>query len=274
MRSKRGNVLAIAGAALPLFIGAAGLATDTIQWTLWKRQLQRAADSAAIAGVYDRGCNGGLTTGATTRTATTLAIAHDLTINLHTCIAEERLSDGHLSGETSCQERPGHGDRRDPAAAAVQLDCSSRPRRRSRPPPRRRAFRRGRHPASKRLDTPRQLPIISAATRQCTCADCDVFSNSATRQCGGRQGKFRGDREHRRRRRGNRQLEQLHVDRYRPYSPPLADPFAGVTARSERHELHRRSALTANSTVRELRWQRARTTNCFSLAVKRFEQIG
>jgi hypothetical protein len=35
-----------------LVIGSAGLASDTIQWTLWKRQLQRAADSAAIAGVY------------------------------------------------------------------------------------------------------------------------------------------------------------------------------------------------------------------------------
>ena len=51
---KRGNALIIAGAALPLLVGSAGLATDTIQWTLWKRQLQRAADSAALAGVYDR----------------------------------------------------------------------------------------------------------------------------------------------------------------------------------------------------------------------------
>jgi hypothetical protein len=49
---KRGNALMIAGAALPLIIGAAGLASDTIQWALWKRQLQKAADSAAIAGVY------------------------------------------------------------------------------------------------------------------------------------------------------------------------------------------------------------------------------
>ena len=49
---KRGNALVIAGAALPLIIGSAGLASDTIQWVLWKRQLQRAADSAAIAGVY------------------------------------------------------------------------------------------------------------------------------------------------------------------------------------------------------------------------------
>ena len=51
---ERGNALIIMGAALPLLMGAAGLANDTIEWALWKRQLQRAADSAAIAGVYDR----------------------------------------------------------------------------------------------------------------------------------------------------------------------------------------------------------------------------
>lgn len=53
-RDKRGNALVIAGASLPFIVAAAGLATDTIQWTLWKRQLQRAADSAAIAGTYAR----------------------------------------------------------------------------------------------------------------------------------------------------------------------------------------------------------------------------
>ena len=51
---KRGNALIIAGAAMPLVVGSAGLASDTIQWTMMKRQLQRAADSAAIAGVYAR----------------------------------------------------------------------------------------------------------------------------------------------------------------------------------------------------------------------------
>jgi len=50
--SERGNALIIAAAALPMIMGAVGLASDTIQWTLWKRELQRAADSAAIAGVY------------------------------------------------------------------------------------------------------------------------------------------------------------------------------------------------------------------------------
>lgn len=52
IRNQRGNTLIITAAAMPLLIGSAGLATDTIQWALWKRQLQKAADSAAIAGVY------------------------------------------------------------------------------------------------------------------------------------------------------------------------------------------------------------------------------
>jgi Flp pilus assembly protein TadG len=75
---RRGSVIAIAAAALPLVLGAAGLAVDTIQWTLWKRQLQRAADSAAFAGVYDRAAAAGSTTNTST------AVCQDLAVNLHT----------------------------------------------------------------------------------------------------------------------------------------------------------------------------------------------
>ena len=74
---ERGNVLIIGGAALPILIGAAGLATDTIQWALWKRELQRAADSAAIAGVYER-VQSGDTEGVAGE------VDHDLTLNQHT----------------------------------------------------------------------------------------------------------------------------------------------------------------------------------------------
>jgi Flp pilus assembly protein TadG len=77
---RRGNVLAITAACMPLVIGAAGLSVDTIQWTLWKRQLQRAADSAALAGVYDR--VGATTVGDTTNTPK--AVCKDLGLNLHT----------------------------------------------------------------------------------------------------------------------------------------------------------------------------------------------
>jgi Flp pilus assembly protein TadG len=74
---ERGNMLVISGVALPLLVGAAGLATDTIQWAVWKRELQRAADSAAIAGVYDRVQAKGATTTAET------AINRDLEVNYH-----------------------------------------------------------------------------------------------------------------------------------------------------------------------------------------------
>jgi hypothetical protein len=89
LKDRRGSVLAIACAAMPLVVGASGLAVDTIQWTLWKRQLQRAADSAALAGAYDRAA---ATSGATTNTPT--AVCSDLAVNLHTWMK--------LSGTSPC----------------------------------------------------------------------------------------------------------------------------------------------------------------------------
>jgi hypothetical protein len=50
LKSERGNVVVIGATTLPMVIGAAALGVDTIQLSLWKRQLQRAADSAALAG--------------------------------------------------------------------------------------------------------------------------------------------------------------------------------------------------------------------------------
>jgi len=37
--SERGNVLVLGAVTLPLLMGSAGLAVDSIQATLWKRQL-------------------------------------------------------------------------------------------------------------------------------------------------------------------------------------------------------------------------------------------
>ena len=50
LKNERGNVLVMGSAMMPLMIGAAAVGLDTIQLSLWKRQLQRAADSGAIAG--------------------------------------------------------------------------------------------------------------------------------------------------------------------------------------------------------------------------------
>ena len=52
LRDTSGNALAIGAAALPLVIGGAGLALDTVQISLAKRELQRAADSGALAGAH------------------------------------------------------------------------------------------------------------------------------------------------------------------------------------------------------------------------------
>ena len=72
-KDRRGHALAITAAALPLVVGSAGLATDTIQWALWKRQLQRSADSAALAGAYALSQSKSATDAAT----------RDITINSH-----------------------------------------------------------------------------------------------------------------------------------------------------------------------------------------------
>jgi Flp pilus assembly protein TadG len=71
-RDKRGNAVMIAAASLPLLMGSVGLATDTIQWTLWKRELQRAADSAALAGSYSR-YEGGTSSSAVSQDLTSTA---------------------------------------------------------------------------------------------------------------------------------------------------------------------------------------------------------
>jgi len=53
-RDQRGNVLLIAAAGLPMMIGGAGFGVDMTQWYLWKRELQTAVDSAAMAGAFAR----------------------------------------------------------------------------------------------------------------------------------------------------------------------------------------------------------------------------
>ena len=91
-RDKGGNALVIAGAALPLVLGSAGLASDTIQWALWKLELQRAADSAAIAGVYaivqDEGA----------RTNVSGAVDKDLTYNSHVGITTTKTAGAPTTG--------------------------------------------------------------------------------------------------------------------------------------------------------------------------------
>jgi len=91
-RDRRGNALVIAAAALPLVLGSAGLASDTIEWALWKRQLQRAADSAAMAGVHTIAQDEG------SRTNVLPAVDRDLAINNHVGITTVRVAGQPTTG--------------------------------------------------------------------------------------------------------------------------------------------------------------------------------
>ena len=51
-RNERGNTLILTALALPVIIGAAGIGVHVMQLSLTKRELQREADSAAMAGAY------------------------------------------------------------------------------------------------------------------------------------------------------------------------------------------------------------------------------
>ena len=109
-RDKRGNALVIAAAALPLVLGSAGLASDTIQWALWKRQLQRAADSGAIAGVYQ------IAEASGSRTGVTDAVNRDLTYNSHIAYTTTKVIGQPTSGSYAS----------DPYAVNVQISVQKK----------------------------------------------------------------------------------------------------------------------------------------------------
>lgn len=106
-RDRRGNALVIAGAALPLVMGSAGLASDTIEWVLWKRQLQRVADSAAEAGAYAKVAGATLDDCANVASATySSPIGYDVRNNNHlpqtpTCTATNPPPTGSYAADTN-----------------------------------------------------------------------------------------------------------------------------------------------------------------------------
>ena len=64
LRDRGGNATIFTALMMLVLLGAAGAATDTIQWTLLKRKLQRQADSAALAGALARMSGSSVTTAA------------------------------------------------------------------------------------------------------------------------------------------------------------------------------------------------------------------
>jgi hypothetical protein len=86
---ERGNVLILAALGLPLVMGCAGLAVDTTQWVLAKREIQAAADAAATAGVY------GLIKGADPDVAADQSFAMSGELDRLRAVTVERSPDGY-----------------------------------------------------------------------------------------------------------------------------------------------------------------------------------
>lgn len=93
--SEKGNVLMLTAAAMPLLVGSAGLAIDTIQLSLLKRHLQRAADSGALAGAYAKAQDKGFVI----RDAVNKALAFNNAFPLSTAIVEEPVA-GAFAGRS------------------------------------------------------------------------------------------------------------------------------------------------------------------------------
>lgn len=228
LKDRRGNALVIAGAALPMIVGAAGLATDTIQWTLWKRQLQRAADSAAIAGVYDRQNASGATT------TVDGTVSHDLSLNLHTFYG---LTTGHdnCSGKCEISYPSDSGVQTDQVTVTVALQqrlpfsslfMSS-------PPVITATATAASIPAGgdaciQALDTSSATGVTFSGNSAVEMPDCDIFSNTSGSNSAVGKGSASVIANSVGGVGGIQQSNNFTVTAYRPYSPALADPFSTV----------------------------------------------
>lgn len=222
-KDRRGNALVIAGAALPMIVGAAGLANDTIQWTLWKRQLQRAADSAAIAGVYDRAGSSGSTGN------TLSAVQHDVTLNLHTRM-------GLLTGYPTVSYPEDSGVMSD--QVEVQLRVQQRlpfsSMFMSTAPTiiataRAAAISSGGNACVQALETnASKTGITNSGNTTIYMPDCVMYSNSPSSNSAAAGGSSSVTALAIAAVGGIAQSNNWNVGAYRPYSPTLSDPFAAI----------------------------------------------
>lgn len=221
-KDKRGNALIIAAAALPLLVGSAGLATDTIQWALWKRQLQRAADSAAIAGVYDRVNNNGQTSGTPT------AVNHDLELNQHTGM---NLAAGYP--QITYPSDAGNQRHQVKVVLAVQRKLSFSGMFMSDPPLIKTTAIAASVPGTDEfcivsLETSAAVTGISITGNAGMDLDCSLMSNSPSNNSAYAKGSSTVKAKSVAAVGGIQQSNNWQVESYEPYSPALSDPFANV----------------------------------------------
>lgn len=223
LKDRRGNALAIACAAMPLIVGAAGLAVDTIQWTLWKRQLQRAADSAAIAGVYDReAANGSTSTIAAT-------VDHDLTLNKHTWMALKTgfpqlaypADSGVMQNQVKVtlavqQQLPFSSFFLTTAPTIYAVSTAA-------------TIPAGGDPCMGAFETSAKITGLNfTGNAGIEAPDCTGWANSASTNSAAAGGSSNVTLETVVAVGGIKESNNWHVKAYRPYSPPFKDPYAEV----------------------------------------------
>ena len=218
---ERGNLLAIAAVALPLVVGAAGLATDTIQWTMWKRQLQRAADSAAIAGVYNRESENNATTYAQA------TVVHDLELNRHmpvdllgapvvTFPTNAGVMRNQVEVVVKVQQRLPFSSMFLSTAPIIQATARAA------------SIPAGGDACMEALETNAVTGITFSGNAAIDMPDCDLFSNSAGTNVSVAKGSAEVYANSVGGVGGIQKSNNFHVTAYRPYSPALPDPFASV----------------------------------------------
>ena len=219
--SKRGNVIMIAGATLPLVVGAAGLAADTIQWTLWKRQLQRAADSAAIAGVYDRVAAEGSTS------TVSSTVTHDLELNLHTWMAVKSgypqiaypgnsgVMTNQVQVTLAVQQRLPFSSLFMPAPTIIARSTAA-------------AVPAGGDPCFFATEPGAVTGLTFSGNAGIEAPDCDGFSNASATNTSVARGSSDVTLNSIGGVGGIQESNNFHVGSYRPYSPTLDDPFKNV----------------------------------------------
>ena len=224
----RGNALIIAGAALPLLVGSAGLATDTIHWTLWKRELQRAADSAAIAGVYERL--------ETNSTATVVDVVdRDLELNNHTGeIDSVALEFEDTYPKVSFPADSGDMQRQVRVELAVRKVLPFSSLFMSEAPLIRANATAASVPGSDEfcvvsLETNAKYTGILISGNAGISMDCSFMSNSPSANSAYAKGSAEVYAKSVAAVGGIQESSNWYVDSYDPYSPAVADPFANVT---------------------------------------------
>jgi hypothetical protein len=238
-----------------MLIGAAGLANDTIQWTLWKRQLQRAADSAAIAGVYDREGSSGATT---TVSAT---VSHDLTLNNHTWMslksgypqlaypADSAVQKNQVTVTLAIQQRLAFSSLFLSTAPTIVARATAA------------SISAGGTACMQALETSASATgIANNGNTTVNAPTCILYSNSPSSNSASAGGSSSITAKAIAGVGGISQSNNWHVGQYIPYSPPLPDPFASVTP--DLTAMH----CTAAAANKNTDWAAMKLagTNCFS----------